>query len=163
MPLCNKCKTQFPNWMVIDGVRKNLASRKYCLTCSPMGQHNTKKLNGEPRQDQRIFKCPCGETDPSKFYGNKRSICGKCHTKYTTNRSRLVKIRAVEYKGGQCECCGYSKSMVSLDFHHREPSTKDPNFKNKRGCNWERLKEELDLCMLVCRNCHGEIHEQLSL
>ena len=73
----------------------------------------------------------------------------------------LVKKKAVEYKGGKCQICGYDKCMRSLDFHHLDPTQKDfaiSTFKNKKI---EKLKTELDKCILVCSNCHGEIHDGL--
>ena len=35
------------------------------------------------------------------------------------------KLKAVEYLGGKCALCGYSKCLASLDFHHINPLTKD--------------------------------------
>lgn len=107
----------------------------------------------EPKKCSR-----CGETDPSKFYGRKKTICGKCHSKYTTQKGREKKLKAVEYKGGKCEICGYDKCINALDFHHKDPSQKDLSFKSKRGWSWNKLKVELDKCILVCSNCHREIH-----
>jgi len=108
---------------------------------------------------KRPKKCSvCGETDPSKFYGNKRTICGKCHCSYTTKKGKENKEKAVEYLGGKCIKCGYNKCIEALDFHHTDKSKKDISFKSKRGWSWTRLKKELDKCILVCSNCHREIH-----
>jgi hypothetical protein len=70
-----------------------------------------------------------------------------------------IKVKAVEYKGGECERCGYNKSTWALDLHHLDPSQKD--FSISGGTkSFEKIKKELDKCILVCRNCHSEIHEQ---
>ena len=77
------------------------------------------------------------------------------------NYRALVKKKAVEYKGGECERCGYNKCMRALDFHHLNPKEKD--FAISGGTkSFESLKAELDKCILVCRNCHSEIHEKLQ-
>lgn len=73
----------------------------------------------------------------------------------------IIKQKSVEYKGGCCQVCGYKKSLRALDFHHIDPKEKDfaiSKFKNKK---LESLKKELDKCVLVCKNCHCEIHDGL--
>lgn len=71
----------------------------------------------------------------------------------------LVKKKAVDYKGGECQVCGYDRCVRSLDFHHLDPTKKDfaiSEFKNRKI---EKLKNELDKCILLCSNCHGEVHD----
>lgn len=74
---------------------------------------------------------------------------------------RRTKRRAVEYKGGKCQLCGYDKCMRALVFHH--PSAKSFGL----ACGgitraWEKLRKELDKCVLLCLNCHGEVHEGIA-
>lgn len=102
--------------------------------------------------------CRCGENDPTKFYGHKKSSCNKCHGKAQRSRWRENKRLAVEYKGGRCEKCGYNRCYAGLDFHHLDPSKKDPHWKKLRCKSLEKIKAEIDKCMLVCKNCHAEIH-----
>jgi glycerol-3-phosphate cytidylyltransferase-like family protein len=71
---------------------------------------------------------------------------------------KRTKIKLVEYKGGKCEICGYDKCTSALSFHHKDPAEKDFSISSK-SYSFERLKEEVDKCMLVCQNCHIEIHE----
>lgn len=68
------------------------------------------------------------------------------------------KIKLVEYKGGCCERCGYNKSISALQFHHLNPLEKDFSIGGS-SYSFERLKGEVDKCILVCSNCHIEIHE----
>jgi predicted HNH restriction endonuclease len=65
----------------------------------------------------------------------------------------------IDYKGGECEICGYSKCDSALQFHHKDPTEKDFTISGK-SLSFDRLKEEVDKCMLVCSNCHAEIHEK---
>jgi hypothetical protein len=44
MPECRKCGDYFPNHVKIEGKKRNLCKRKYCLKCSPFNKHNTKKI-----------------------------------------------------------------------------------------------------------------------
>ena len=78
-----------------------------------------------------------------------------------TSRYRsIVKQRLIEYKGGRCQICGYNKCMNALEFHHLNPQEKD--FTISGGTkSFESLKPEIDKCILVCANCHREIHAGL--
>jgi hypothetical protein len=63
----------------------------------------------------------------------------------------------VEYLGGKCSMCGYNKCIDALDFHHIDPNMKDFTISGK-SFSIDRLKKETDKCILVCSNCHREIH-----
>ena len=76
---------------------------------------------------------------------------------YQLKRYR-VKKEMVEYKGGKCEICSYNKSLRALQFHHKDPNEKDFNIGTKTNM-CEKIKKELDKCMLLCSNCHSEIHD----
>jgi hypothetical protein len=157
MPTCDFCNKTFPNWLIIEGKRRNLSSRKYCLDCSPFEQHNTRRLI--PRQKRLVSrKCVCGETDPSNFYGQKTKRCAKCHNEYTKEKGQQKRNYAIEKLGGKCTRCAYNEYRCSLEIHHTDPSKKDPNFSSMRGwCN-ERIDKELEHCVLLCANCHHAKH-----
>jgi hypothetical protein len=103
-------------------------------------------------------RCACGETDPSKFYGHKKQICGPCHSAYVLKQGQLKRDRIVQFLGGQCKACGYKKRQCALDVHHLDPSRKDPSFGSSRGWTWARIEKELQNCVLLCKNCHAEHH-----
>lgn len=63
----------------------------------------------------------------------------------------------VEYKGGACQLCGYARSLRALDFHHVDPTTKQFSIAGSHNRSWDSLRAELDKCLLVCSNCHGEL------
>jgi len=70
---------------------------------------------------------------------------------------RKLKVRAVEYKGGKCLLCGYRRCIAALHFHHLEDDAKDFQIGGQVR-SWEAIKAELDKCIMVCSNCHTEIH-----
>ena len=74
---------------------------------------------------------------------------------------RKLKLRMVEYLGGSCVQCGYSKCVEAMDFHHRDPKEKDFQLASGVYRRWEVIREELDKCMLLCARCHREIHAEL--
>lgn len=75
------------------------------------------------------------------------------------NRRYRIKKLLVEYKGNKCKICGYDKCLSALEFHHLEPENKDFTISyNTKYNNLDALKKEVDKCILVCANCHREIH-----
>lgn len=71
-----------------------------------------------------------------------------------------IKQRLVDYKGGKCQICGYNRCINALEFHHVNPEEKD--FTISGGTkSFDTLKPEIDKCILVCSNCHREIHAGL--
>ena len=83
--------------------------------------------------------------------------------KAVTKRRKKLREMAVEYKGGKCSLCGYSKCIAALEFHHIDSSKKDFGL-SEDGLtrSWVRIQSELDKCLLVCSNCHREIHERIT-
>ncbi len=89
--------------------------------------------------------------------------CKKCRVEAVNKRRKKMKAMAVEYKGGKCEKCGYDKCIGALEFHHLDPSQKDFGIGGKRQtAAWETIKQEVDKCILVCANCHREIHANID-
>lgn len=100
----------------------------------------------------------------SEFYQRRGKEGGSSYCKRCTNSERLVRMRrfkekCVEYKGKECELCGYNKYIGALEFHHKDPSQKDLQISKVRGRTFnEIIKKELDKCQLLCSNCHRELH-----
>ena len=91
-----------------------------------------------------------------------RYRCKKCASEAVQKRREKTKELLVEYKGGKCEICGYDKCVEALEFHHINPDEKDFGIGQKGYTrSFERNKEEVDKCILVCANCHREIHNGL--
>lgn len=51
---CKNCDNKFPSVMNIDGERKNLHGRKYCLECSPYKEWNRNKIHKFDPEPQKI-------------------------------------------------------------------------------------------------------------
>ena len=92
--------------------------------------------------------------------GYRKKLCNSCST---ANSRRKRKKRAVDYKGGKCEICGYKKCIQGIHFHHRDPEHKDFGFSAKGLTrSWEKQKRELDKCAILCANCHAEVHAGIA-
>ena len=66
----------------------------------------------------------------------------------------------VKMLGGKCSKCGYKNSIRALSFHHTDPSTKSFDISNNGNLmqDWELVQAEAKKCVLLCLNCHAEIH-----
>ena len=89
--------------------------------------------------------------------GSTTKHCASC---CTVKRRKGLKQRALEYKGNKCSVCGYDKCSQALEFHHTDPSTKELEISCNKNPAWSKLQAELDKCILVCANCHREIHSK---
>lgn len=89
---------------------------------------------------------------------------GQLRSFKTSETRRNNKKRLIEYKGGKCERCGYNKSIPAVyDFHHLDPNTKDFGLSYKGSTrSFDKLKIEVDKCILLCKNCHAEIHAAID-
>jgi len=87
--------------------------------------------------------------------------CKKIHTKIIQKRYREVVFRKFnEYKVNTgCSRCGYNKCGAALDFHHEDASKKGRRITAKMWYyNSIVIQKELEKCILICKNCHAELH-----
>lgn len=111
------------------------------------------------RKVTKTIQCKlCGKTIPETVTTKtKGHFCGECRARL---KKYALKAKAVAYKGGKCEKCGYNKNIAALEFHHKDPSIKDFGISYALDVKlpWEVLRAELDKCSLLCSNCHREEH-----
>ena len=88
--------------------------------------------------------------------------CKKCRSSNVIKRRAKAIMLVREYKGGSCEICGYNKCMPALEFHHKDPTTKEFSICSDGSTrSLDRMKKEADKCHLLCANCHREVHSGL--
>ena len=76
-----------------------------------------------------------------------------------SNRRKKIRDMSIDYKGGKCAICGYNKCKQALEFHHLDQEGKDFGISAKGYSRaWNKVKREIDKCIVVCANCHREIH-----
>ena len=133
--VCKRCEKSFPFVARVNGKVRNLNSRKFCLECSPFGQHNTRNLTASPDRQQR-----------------RKSVA-----QAVASWRQRTKQKAVALLGGRCQACGYDKCVSALTFHHVDPEEKDFTVSGM-SVSWHRIQQELKKCVLLCANCHAEVH-----
>lgn len=80
------------------------------------------------------------------------------------NWRRRLKQKSIAALGGCCQCCGYNKSINALEFHHLDPEQKEFSFSQLKVSpkKSQTIITELKKCVLVCANCHREIHDGIT-
>ena len=127
----------------------------------------------------------CGKDLSIKdFHKNKtkndglQAWCKTCKSKLSSERyknktehiKKLMRLRKTRiqnfirnYKSSrQCEICG-TKGYWKLVFHH--PDKKEYNIAEapRLGYSIKRILKEIKKCMIVCHNCHADIHHNKNL
>ena len=107
----------------------------------------------------------------AKLTGRQKRFCShRCKNARTNNkhqnyvsqqrRGRERRLLPIQRKGGRCERCGYDRNHAALAFHHTDPAAKSFPV-DLRSCSnacWQSLLDEAEKCLLLCLNCHSEIH-----
>ncbi len=151
MKVCENCEKEFRTFVTIDGKRKNLQRRKYCLDCSPFGQHNTRNFK---RYEAPYYINQHGKKVPTE--AKKRRDNDK-YRRWQKKTRKQRKQKLIDMLGGQCSRCGYHKCTAALQFHH--VGEKDFAIGYWLMGKWDRVLKEAKKCELVCANCHAEIHQ----
>lgn len=151
--ITNKSQTTIRYWL-----------KKYDLSTNHESFKNLTPVDyGDTRFCPRCQK-ECLTSDFYNRRGKKNSsvYCKPCTGQQTMDRVRSFKTKCVEYKGGCCKICGYNKYIGALEFHHLDPSLKDFTISHLKSYTFDSVViNELDKCILVCANCHREIHFNL--
>lgn len=92
MKNCRKCQEYIPNSIVINGRKKNLQNRKFCLKCSPFGKHNTSQYDPIKRIKKGKY---------SDWTEKGKEMLRQC----TYKRGLIRKAKLVKIKGGKCKLC----------------------------------------------------------
>jgi len=76
-----------------------------------------------------------------------------------------TKTRIVEAFGGECAECGYRRTNSALALHHLDPSEKDFSLGSIRANprSWDKIVVELRKCVMLCHNCHTEVHDGIRM
>ena len=93
---------------------------------------------------------------------NKQGVIINMSSKATIDFRRRRKINLIKVCGNCCNLCGYNKTINALEFHHIDPKEKKYGISSQGICHsLEEDLQEIKKCILVCSNCHREIHDNL--
>lgn len=103
----------------------------------------------------------------AKNHKKEKSIYGKKYQK--NNKLKINEKNNLYYqkrkhilqglKINGCAICGYGKNYAALEFHHVNPRDKNYGI-NINTVVKKSITKELNKCILLCANCHREIHHR---
>jgi len=96
-------------------------------------------------------------------------LCANCHRLRHTSADvglnatvalrRKKKIMAIEWFGGACLGCRERYPPTVLEFHHWDSREKEFEIATGgMGRSWPAIVDELAKCVMLCANCHCEVH-----
>lgn len=102
-------------------------------------------------------------------------LCHNCHTETHVNERKKtqkfgnknakwrakIKKTCIELAGGACNECGYNKCQESLVFHHIDRNRKKFGIAGTSFAT-KKIVKETKKCILLCQNCHAEIHAEIN-
>ena len=109
------------------------------------------------------FQLRSDKQNPNKtYYYYHCTVCKeeqwRTHNEKRKERQKEIKIKLIALKGGGCQICGYSKCNQALHFHHLDPKQKEFKISKANRKSLPKILEEIEKCILVCANCHAELH-----
>jgi len=84
----------------------------------------------------------------------------KVHQSYPAQKRRGLarKLFFVKKFGEKCAHCGYAKNLGALAFHHLHGKEFQLDVRSLSNRHIEPILKELKKCILLCNNCHAEVH-----
>ncbi len=129
---------------MVAGALRNLDSRRFCLECSPFGQHNTSQS-------------PFGPLTFAELVEMRRKRRNAKAYRYQKKQRARLRGELLASRGARCVDCGYDRAAAALEFHHRDARSKDFTLSSVSTVPG-RIWSEAAKCDLVCANCHRRRH-----
>ena len=109
------------------------------------------RVNSDTGEESRISEQWQSE-EAYKKHKSRKAIQKKRNV--DSNRGFVRRVKSIF----GCSVCGYKKSLLALHFHHVGPKVNEVS--KMFGYSRKNVKKEIRNCILVCSNCHCEIHDK---
>lgn len=77
--------------------------------------------------------------------------------KERNKKRRDLMFKRIEELKTKCSKCGDERKYV-LDFHHIDDASKEYDVGHMSSYTWEKVELEISKCIILCSNCHRELH-----
>lgn len=157
------------------GFHKNTKEQYYrpeCKICREKNRDHRREYNPEYHKQWREKNREKLRGYWKEYYYSNKDKYKRWYTKwYAKNRERIIEgrkskwIEIIKTKFDlECSQCRYNKCFRALDFHHLNSETKEIDIatlmtRHPSEAKIKILLEELEKVILVCANCHREIHD----
>ncbi len=149
MKIC-VCGNKIPKSIIVEGKRRNLQNRILCLECLPFGKSKYRQKTVSEIKSINALKW-------RRYYESYKSKNGTDPIREHREHRKILLIQAL---GGGCMVCGYNTTYRNLAFHHLH-NKQFSLCSRSLQYSMDKICAEVKKCILVCHNCHGEIHEGL--
>jgi protein-arginine kinase activator protein McsA len=139
-----------------------------CKNCKEDKDINCFSLRSNKGNKRQPYCKECARSKQQEWYykskeNQKRNIR---RSNINSEKKRLFLarfIKRVKLRFG-CKLCRYKRCSSALDFHHLDPSTKEYGISKMVNdkMSIHLIKKEMRKCIVVCGNCHKEIHENVT-
>lgn len=129
---------------------------KTCTKCNeekPLSEFSFRNISEQKYQAQ--CKTCIAQRDKDSYNTESRKLSIRKAAKSSQERAKQFLIDYKEEKG--CCKCGDKRHYV-LDFHHERDKEYDVATGVYKGMSTSRLMEEINKCVVICANCHRELH-----
>jgi hypothetical protein len=126
------------------------------------GAEKSKRYYWSHRDEISLKRKAGREKNPAKYQDqarraytkNRHTILSKLRQKCSENRKRLDEAKL----NAGCSVCGFRDFAPALVFHHMPDSVKTRDISKMVDCTWETIEKEIEKCVVLCENCHRELH-----
>ena len=144
---CTKCKQTKPFSAFYKAANQKPGYRCQCKACMTKNKRESYARNPAKR---KVARKKYRAEHPEKTIADRKRFFF---------RGSVVNMWLKRQAGGKCSRCGFDE-VVLLHWHHIDPSTKDATVKFY-ACspkNFHKVVAEAKKCVLLCPNCHRQIH-----
>lgn len=151
MKTCVTCGGKFKTYLMFEGKKRILKNRTKCTVCLPFNPVRTPRTEEEAKEAKTSWR-------QERYQKKCKEVGGEIIGLRAVARKRYV----LNLLGGSCLVCGYSKCDRNLVFHHLDPTGKEMDTASRAFLRRpKKIAYELMKCVLLCANCHGEVHSGL--
>lgn len=137
------------------------------MSDTPTNREELLALIAQEKQEALEWRRAINRRSDAKRDKSERSAYFKTWYRTGDNKKKLRKLQReyqrkrkeeiVKMMGDKCFDCGLSFHPAVYDLHHLDPANKEGS-KAMSQISMERLKKELEDCVLLCANCHRIRH-----